>query len=197
MSLVYNKLGSSDLSVSNICIGTMTFGEQTNIDEAFKILDFAYENGINFIDTAEMYPIYPKSGTQGLSEKIIGDWMEQKKIRENVVIATKICSSHPKGIGATELKWIRGGGKNLKFDIKNFEIAIDDSLRRLKTDYIDLYQLHWPERSVPLFGQLDYVHDPDDKNWTPILEIIEILERLKKKVRLDIMVYQMKLPGEL
>ena len=79
MSLVYNKLGSSDLSVSNICVGTMTFGEQTNIKEAFKILDFAYENGINFIDTAEMYPIYPKWDTQGLTEKIIGDWMKKKK----------------------------------------------------------------------------------------------------------------------
>ena len=181
MSLVYNKLGFSDLSVSNICVGTMTFGEQTNKKEAFKILDFAFENGINFIDTAEMYPIYPKANTHGLTEKIIGEWIENKKLREKIIIASKICSYHPKGIGATELKWIRGGGKNLKFDKKNFEVAIDNSLKRLKTDYIDLYQLHWPERSVPVFGQLDYVHDHKDRNWTPILEIIENLENFKKK----------------
>ncbi len=181
MTLIYNKLGSSDLKVSNICIGTMTFGEQTSKTEAFKILDFAYENGINFIDTAEMYPIYPKAETQGLTEKIVGEWIEKKNNRNKVIIATKICSSHPKGIGATELKWIRGGGKNLKFDNKNFEIAIDDSLKRLKTDFIDLYQLHWPERLVPVFGQLDYIHDANDVNWTPLLEIIENLEKLKKK----------------
>ena len=181
MSLVYNNLGYSELKVSNICLGTMTFGEQTSQEEAFKILDFAYSSGINFIDTAEMYPIYPKANTQGLTEKIIGEWVKKKKVREKIIIASKICSYHPKGIGATELKWIRGGGKNLRFDKKNFDVAIDNSLKRLKTDYIDLYQLHWPERSVPVFGQLDYVHDHEDKNWTPIVEIIENLENLKKK----------------
>ena len=181
MTLVYNNLGSSDLSVSNIGLGTMTFGEQTSKEEAFKILDFAYNSGINFIDTAEMYPIYPKAETQGLTEKIIGDWIVKRKNRDKIIIATKICSCHPKGIGATELKWIRGGGKNLRFDKKNFEIAVDESLKRLKTDYIDLYQLHWPERSVPVFGQLDFVHDPEDTNWTPILEVLENLENMKKK----------------
>ena len=95
-----------------------------------------------------------------------------------IIIATKICSSHPKGIGATELKWIRGGGKNLKFDNKNFEIAIDDSLKRLKTDFIDLYQLHWPERNVPIFGQLDFKYDLKDNKWTPIEEVLE--NRLSK-----------------
>ena len=150
MSLVYNNLGYSELKVSNICLGTMTFGEQTSQEEAFKILDFAYSEGINFIDTAEMYPIYPKAETQGLTEKIIGKWISSRKNRDKIIIATKICSNHPKGIGATELKWIRGGGKNLRFDKKNFDIAIDGSLKRLRTDYIDLYQLHWPERSVPV-----------------------------------------------
>ena len=181
MALTYNNLGSSDLSVSNIGLGTMTFGEQTSKEEAFKILDFAYDSGINFIDTAEMYPIYPKAETQGLTEKIIGNWIVKRKNRDKVIIATKICSCHPKGIGATELKWIRGGGKNLRFDKKNFEIAVDESLKRLKTDYIDLYQLHWPERSVPVFGQLDFLYDPEDTNWTPILEILENLENIKKK----------------
>ncbi len=181
MNLNYKYLGSSDLKVSNICIGTMTFGEQTSKKEALKILDFAYENGVNFIDTAEMYPIYPKSETQGLTEKIIGEWLQKKKIRNKVTIATKISSYHPKGIGATELKWIRGGGKNLRFDRKNFELAVEASLKRLKVDYIDLYQLHWPERAVPVFGQLDYTHDPSDKNWTPLLEVLENLENLKKQ----------------
>ena len=181
MKLTYNKLGSSDLRVSNICLGTMTFGEQTSKAEAFKIMDYAFENGINFFDTAEMYPIYPKKKTQGLTEKIIGEWMFNKKNRNQIIIASKICSNNPKGIGATELKWIRDGGKNLKFDKKNFDLAIDASLKRLKTEYVDLYQLHWPERLVPIFGQLDFVYDPNDIEWTPILEILYNLEDLKKK----------------
>ena len=180
MTLVYNHLGYSELKVSNICLGTMTFGEQTSQEEAFKILDFAYSSGINFIDTAEMYPIYPKAETQGLTERIIGNWISERKNRDKIILATKISSCHPKGIGATELKWIRGGGQNLRFNKKNFDSAVDESLKRLKTDYIDLYQLHWPERSVPIFGQLDFVHDPQDINWTPILEILENLENLKK-----------------
>tara|TARA_B110000259_G_C14014067_1_gene400653 strand:+ start:1481 stop:2557 length:1077 start_codon:yes stop_codon:yes gene_type:complete len=180
MKLTYKKLGLSDLNVSNICLGTMTFGEQTSKSEAFKIMDYAFENGINFFDTAEMYPIYPKKETQGLTEKIIGEWMHNKKNRKKITIASKICSNHPKGVGATELKWIRGGGKNLKFDKKNFDLAIDESLTRLKTDYIDLYQLHWPERLVPIFGQLDFIYEQSDIDWTPILEILQNLEDLKK-----------------
>ncbi len=181
MTLVYNNLGNSELKVSNICLGTMTFGEQTSENEAFKILDFAYSSGINFIDTAEMYPIYPKAVTQGLTEKIIGKWMLNRKVRDKIILATKICSSHPKGIGATELRWIRGGGKNLRFDKKNFELAVNDSLRRLKTDFIDLYQLHWPERNVPMFGNLDFEYDPNEAHWTPIEEILDILQELKKR----------------
>ena len=181
MKLKYNKLGNSDLKVSNICLGTMTFGEQTNKNEAYKIMDYAYDCGINFFDTAEMYPIYPKSETQGLTEIIVGDWINKKRLRDKVVLATKICSSHPYGVGANGLKWIRGGGKNLKFNKKNFEQAIDDSLKRLKTDFIDLYQLHWPERLVPIFGQLNFQYDPNDIDWTPILDVIQNLESLKKK----------------
>jgi aryl-alcohol dehydrogenase-like predicted oxidoreductase len=181
MNLTYKTLGSSDLNVSNICLGTMTFGEQTSKSEAFKIMDYAFDSGINFFDTAEMYPIYPKKDTQGLTEEIIGEWMYNRKIRKKIIIATKICSNNPIGIGATELKWIRGGGKNLKFDKKNFDLAIEASLKRLKTEYIDLYQLHWPERLVPIFGQLDFIHNPNDIEWTPILEILQNLEDLKKK----------------
>ena len=138
----YKNLGTSNLIVSEICLGTMTFGEQVSEKESFNLMDYANEKGINFFDTAEMYPVYPKKETQGDSEKIIGKWIKNKKNRDKVIIASKIASGHPKGIGATELSWIRKGGKNLSFNKSNINRAIDDSLKRLQTDYIDLYQLH-------------------------------------------------------
>tara|TARA_B100001564_G_C20648211_1_gene675499 strand:- start:571 stop:1641 length:1071 start_codon:yes stop_codon:yes gene_type:complete len=181
--MIYKKLGNTDRKISVIGLGTMTFGEQTTRDEAFKIMDFAFENGINFFDTAEMYPVYPKKETQGMSEKIIGDWINSRNVRDKIVIGTKISSSHPKGIGATKLAWIRGGGNKLKFDSKNFNEALDSSLERLKTNYIDLYQLHWPERNVPIFGNFDYEHDENEKKWTPIEEILFTLNKyIKKKI---------------
>jgi aryl-alcohol dehydrogenase (NADP+) len=180
----YNFLSNSDLKVSRICLGTMTFGEQTSKSRALEILDYSFSQGINFFDTAEMYPVYPRKETQGISEEIIGEWVKKRNIRNKVVIATKICSSHQSGIGATELKWIRKGGSNLKFDKQNFVLAIEESLRRLKTEYIDLYQLHWPERKVPIFGQLDFHYDPADINWNPIEEILYNLDDLKKKGKL-------------
>lgn len=181
MRIIKQKLGSSDLKVSNICIGTMTFGEQTKKQESFKILDFAYKNGINFVDTAEMYPVYPKKETQGLSEKIIGEWVHKNKIRSKIIIATKICSRNQDGIGATKLKWIRGGGNNLKYNKKNLVKAVEDSLKRLKTDYIDLYQLHWPERNVPIFGKLNFEYKLKENYWTPFLDIIQNIESLIKE----------------
>ena len=102
----YNKLGATNLDISLIGLGTMTFGEQTSKDEAFKIMDYAFDKGINFFDTAEMYPVYPRKETQGLSEVIIGEWINSRKIREKIIIGTKISSSHPKGIGYTKLSWI-------------------------------------------------------------------------------------------
>ena len=171
----YNNLGLTSLKVSEICLGTMTFGEQTSKNEAFKIMDIANNNGINFFDTAEMYPSYPKKETQGNSERILGNWIKKKKNRNEIIIASKISSGHPKGIGATGLKWIRKGGKFLKFDKKNINQALHESLKRLNTDYIDLYQLHWPERIVPLFGQLDFKYNPSDNKWTPLEEVLENL----------------------
>ena len=181
----YEYLGTSNLKVSKICLGTMTFGEQVSENLSFDLLNFANEKGINFVDTAEMYPVYPKKETQGDTERIIGKWIKEKKNRDKIIIASKIASGHPKGIGATELAWIRTGGRSLSFNKKNINEAIDDSLKRLQTDYIDLYQLHWPERNVAIFGELDFKYDPNDKYWTPIQEVLENLNELVKigKVR--------------
>ena len=176
----YKKLGVTDLEVSAICLGTMTFGEQNSQSEGFEQMNYAVERGINFFDTAEMYPAYPKKKTYGKSEEIIGNWLKTKKNRNKIILASKIASGHPKGIGATELSWIRKGGKNLCFDKDNINKAVDDSLKRLQTDYIDLYQLHWPERNVAVFGQLDFKYDPSDTEWTPIEEVLENLDQLVK-----------------
>ena len=180
----YNKLGNTQLDVSLLGLGTMTFGEQNTHFESFELMNYAFENGINFFDTAEMYPIYPKAETSGKSEEIIGDWIKKNKKRDKIILATKIASNHPKGIGATELSWIRKGGKNLRLDKDNIFKAIEGSLTRLKTDYIDLYQLHWPERSVGMFGQLDFNYNSND-SWTPFEDILENLQKLIKsgKVR--------------
>ena len=176
----YKILGNTSLKVSKCCLGTMTFGQQNSEKESFEIMDYANENGVNFFDTAEMYPTYPKKETQGDTERIIGNWINKKKNRSKIIVATKVCSGHPKGIGATGLKWIRKGGKNLKFDKKNLNQAVNDSLKRLNTDYIDLYQLHWPERNAPVFGQLDFKHDLKDNKWTPIEEVLENLDNIVK-----------------
>jgi aryl-alcohol dehydrogenase-like predicted oxidoreductase len=176
----YRKLGTTGLDVSAICLGTMTFGEQTSKIEGFEQMDYAVEMGVNFFDTAEMYPTYPKKETSGKSEEIIGGWLKEKKNREKIIVATKVASGHPRGIGFTGLTWIRKGGKNLRFDKENLNEAVNGSLKRLQTDYIDLYQLHWPERNVPVGGQLDFQYDPSDTEWTPIEEVLENLDRLVK-----------------
>jgi aryl-alcohol dehydrogenase-like predicted oxidoreductase len=176
----YRRLGTTSLDVSVICLGAMTFGEQTSKVEGFGQMDYAVEMGVNFIDTAEMYPVYPKKETYGKSEEIIGGWLKTKKNREKIIVATKVASCHPKGIGATGLSWIRKGGKNLRFDKENLIEAVNASLKRLQTDYIDLYQLHWPERNVAVAGQLDFQYDPSDTMWTPIEEVLENLAHLVK-----------------
>jgi aryl-alcohol dehydrogenase-like predicted oxidoreductase len=134
----YNKLGDSDLLVSEICLGTMTYGQQNLIEEASQQLDFALANGVNFIDTAEMYPVPARAETQGKTEEYLGEWLARQQ-RDQVIIATKIAGR------STRLSWIRGG-KN-QIDRQNIAAAIETSLKRLQTDYIDLYQIHWPDRS--------------------------------------------------
>ncbi len=168
----YRKLGNTDIDVSVICLGTMTWGDQNTQKDGFDQMDYALERGINFFDTAELYSVMPKKETYGKTEEIIGNWIKEKKKRDKIFLASKISGNGP--------SWIREGDKNLKFDKKNLNLAIDASLQRLQTDYIDLYQLHWPERNVAVFGQLDFKYDPYDTDWTPIEEVLENLKNLIK-----------------
>ena len=176
----YRKLGNTNIDVSVICLGTMTFGEQNTQEEAFDQMDYSVEKGVNFFDTAELYAVMPRKETYGKTEEIIGNWFKVKKNRHKIILASKVAS---KSVGG--LQWIREGSTNLGFDKKNINNAIDDSLKRLKTDYIDLYQLHWPERKVPSFGTLDFKYDPNDNEWTQIEEVLDNLHSLIKagKVR--------------
>ena len=130
----YKKLGNTDLNVSTICLGTMTWGEQNSQEEGFEQMDYALEKGINFFDTAELYAVPAKKETYGKTEEIIGNWFNTKKNREKIILATKIAGNG--------LSWIRNGG--FQYDEKNITEEIEKILARLKTDYIDLYQLHWP-----------------------------------------------------
>jgi aryl-alcohol dehydrogenase-like predicted oxidoreductase len=170
----YKKLGPTDINVSIICLGTMTFGEQNSQIDSFQQMDYALDRGINFFDTAELYTIMPRKETYGRTEKIIGNWLKDKGNRDKIIIASKIASK------STGLEWIREGSNNLGFDKKNLNKAVDDSLIRLQTDYIDLYQLHWPERKVPLFGQLDFEHDPNNNEWNALKNVLENLKELIK-----------------
>jgi len=165
------RLGQSHLKVSKICLGTMTFGEQNTEAEAHSQLDYAYERGINFLDTAEMYPVMPSAATQGLTERYIGTWLKKTGLRDKLVIATKAA-----GPGA-HLTWIRGGRHNL--DGASLRAAVETSLQRLQTDHIDLYQLHWPSRNVPIFG--NNVFDPrKERACVPIGETLAALADLVK-----------------
>ena len=166
----YKKLGDSDLSVSEICLGTMTYGQQNTVEEAAQQLDFAIDRGINFIDTAEMYPVPTKPESQGKTEKYIGEWLVKQQ-RDKIIIATKVAGR------SSRLKWIREG-KN-QIDRPNVEKAVNDSLKRLKTDYIDLYQIHWPDRYVPLFGAPDY-DIAQEHETVPIIEQLEVFADLIK-----------------
>ena len=171
----YRKLGNTKIDVSVICLGTMTWGEQNTQEQAFEQMDYAISEGINFFDTAEVYAVPPKEETYGFTETIIGHWFKQRKNREKIILASKIASK------SEGLPWIRKGGQYLGFDKQNLEKAIDGSLERLQTDYIDLYQLHWPEREVPKFGKLDFEFNQDDKDWNDFEEILYNLEKFIKQ----------------
>jgi aryl-alcohol dehydrogenase-like predicted oxidoreductase len=165
----YRRLGRTDLAVSAVCLGTMTWGQQNTEAEAHAQMDFALERGVNFLDAAEMYPIPPAAETQGRTEEYIGSWMAARGNRDRIVLATKV--SGPSG----RFGYLRDGDPRL--DAKNVRTALEDSLRRLRTECVDLYQLHWPDRRTNYFGQLGYRHDPDAP-MTPPEETLTVLDEL-------------------
>ena len=140
----FKKLSKTDIDVSLICLGTMTWGEQNSQEEAFSQMNYSVDAGINFFDTAELYAVPPKADTYTKTETMIGNWFQEKKNRDQIILATKISGPGP--------SWIRGGGK--QYNEQSISEAIEGSLKRLQTDYIDLYQLHWPERTTNFFSKL-------------------------------------------
>ena len=166
----YTHIPNTQIKVSKICLGTMTYGQQNTEAEAHEQLNYAVDQGINFIDTAEMYSIPGRKETQGSTERYIGSWLKDQK-REDLVVATKITGPMP------YFNYIRD---NLGFSKDVIHSALDQSLKRLQTDYVDLYQLHWPERNVNFFGQRNYIHK-EDESWTDNFKsVIETLDGLVK-----------------
>lgn len=169
----YRKLGGTDIAVSAICLGTMTWGEQNSLDDALAQMDYALSAGVNFFDTAEMYPVPPRAETQGRTEAYIGEWLARRKRRREVILATKVSGrSDAQG----DWRHLRGGPRLSREHIR---MAVRDSLKRLQTDYIDLYQVHWPERVTNFFGQLGYRHRAEDSQ----ISIAETLGALDELVR--------------
>ena len=164
----FRKLGTTDIDVSLICLGTMTWGTQNTEKDAYEQMDYAVSQGINFFDTAEVYSIPPTPDSYGKTEVMIGNWFQKRKNRDKIILASKVA-----GPGCD---WVRGGGNN--FDEKKIGEAIDGSLKRLKTDYIDLYQLHWPERFTNFFGRREYLHK--ERDWNNFESILEALEKFIK-----------------
>jgi aryl-alcohol dehydrogenase-like predicted oxidoreductase len=171
-NMEYIKLGKTDIDVSRICLGTMTWGEQNTEAEAHEQLDYAIDAGINFIDTAEMYPVPPTEKTQGLTETYLGSWLAKRQDRDKLIIASKVAGP------AMFVPYLRNGQTGL--DKKNIHQALDASLKRLQTDYIDLYQMHWPDRDTNYFGKLGYYHAPE-KDGAQIAETLDALDGLVKE----------------
>ncbi|TAK75245.1 MAG: NADP(H)-dependent aldo-keto reductase [Aquabacterium sp.] len=170
----YRPLGRTGLNVSVITLGTMTWGEQNTEADAHAQLDLAVESGVNFIDTAEMYPVPPRPETQGRTEQYIGSWLKKTGKRGEVYLATKAAGPSRT---AQRPSHVRGG--RLNFTRENLVEAVEGNLKRLQTDYIDLYQLHWPDRSTNFFGQLGYRHVKDEYT-VPIEETLQVLDDLVK-----------------
>lgn len=167
--MLYRPLGRSPLKVSALCLGTMTWGEQNNQRDAFAQIDRAQDAGVNFIDCAEMYPVPPRSETYGGTEAILGEYFQQRGNRDQWILASKVAGP------SRDMQHIRGG--RTRFTREHITAALDASLQRLKTDYIDLYQLHWPDRNTNFFGKLGYQHDIGEE-YTPIEETLEVLDDL-------------------
>ena len=166
----YKRLGNTDIDVSLICLGTMTWGEQNSQQEGFKQMDLALSKGVNFFDTAELYSVPPRKETWGETEKIIGNWLEMRKCRDKIVIATKV-------VGRSGMKWFRH--KETRLNREQINEAINGSLKRLKTDYIDLYQLHWPDRKSNFFGKLGFQNEKEED----FIELKDQLDVLSENVK--------------
>jgi aryl-alcohol dehydrogenase-like predicted oxidoreductase len=170
----YRTLGRTDIKASLICLGTMTWGSQNSEAEAHAQLDHSFDAGVNFIDTAEGYPVTPVSAdTQFLTETYIGNWIAGRKRREDIILATKVS-----GPVRDPIRKFRGGGNRL--DRRNITLAVEDSLTRLRTDYIDLYQVHWPDRTVPSFGVRGLSSLSDGPETVSIAETLDALADLVK-----------------
>lgn len=167
----YRKLGNTDIDVSVICLGTMTWGEQNTQQQGFQQMDYALGQGVNFFDTAELYSIPARAETYGSTETIIGHWLQQRGNREKIILASKAA-----GPGEGWVNHIRNGTS--KFNKSNITEAVDNSLKRLQTDYIDLYQLHWPERKANFFSTLGY--EVKEDKFTSVVETLEALSEQVK-----------------
>ena len=165
----YRELGRTGLKVSRLCLGTMTFGEQNTEAEGHAQMDYAFDRGINIFDAAEIYPVPPKPETQGRTEAIVGSWLTARKRRDKVMIATKVA-------GRSKMTWLRKDGAAPRQSKMQIREALEGSLKRLQTDYIDLYQLHWPDRPMRIFEGHDYMHLEGDAY--PIQEILKLLGEL-------------------
>lgn len=166
-----NTLGRTDLKVSSICLGTMTWGEQNTETEAWEQMDYATEKGINFFDTAELYPVPRNRETQGLTEEYIGTWMAERGNRDDLVIASKVC-------GRSDADWFRADGALTRLNRVQIIEAVEQSLKRLKTDYIDLYQLHWPDRPLNLFNESRGYSHIETEDAIALEETLEVLRDL-------------------
>lgn len=164
----YRTLGRSDLKISRICLGIMTFGNQNSEADAHQQLDYAVSQGVNCLDLAEMYPVPTSAELQGRTEQFVGNWLKRRNNRDQLIIATKVAGP------ADMVSYLR---PDICFDRRNIRMAIEASLQRLQTDYIDLYQLHWPDRKTNFFGELGYRHDPSH-DGVPILETLQVLKEL-------------------
>jgi aryl-alcohol dehydrogenase-like predicted oxidoreductase len=167
------QLGRTGLSVTSICLGTMTWGQQNTEAEGHAQLDYAIDRGINFVDTAELYSIPPRAETQGSTEHIIGTWLSARGGRDKIIIASKV-------VGRSGFDWFRPDGKGTCLDEANIRYAVEQSLKRLQTDYIDLYQLHWPDRPVSMFGAegTTFRDIPRPDESVPIEETLGVLHKL-------------------